>query len=138
MAKIKDNSKAIIAESDRLIKQKLEIAALMVESTAKLPGYCPVLTGTARRSIISNWYGAKGTRSIEWSESTQIINGKKVHVKAGETSIDPQSVKRAVIGSNVEYFPYIELGTSKMPARAPLRRALETNQNRIRRLFGVR
>jgi len=103
MAKIKDNSKAIIAESDRLIKQKLEIAALMVERTAKLPGYCPVLTGTARRSI---------TRFIE--------------------------KRRAIVGSNVEYFPYIELGTSKMPAHAPLRRALETNQNRIRRLFGVR
>jgi len=103
MAKLKDNSKAIIAESDRLIKQKLEISALLVEKTAKLPGFCPVKTGTSWRSI---------TRFVE--------------------------KRRAVVGSNVEYFPYHELGTSKMPAHASLRRSLETNMKRIKRLFGVR
>ena len=51
MAKIQDNSKAILAEADRLIRQKLELAGLLVERTAKLPGYCPVKTGTSRRSI---------------------------------------------------------------------------------------
>lgn len=100
---IKDNTNAVLSEADRLIKRKLETSALLVERTAKEPGYCPVDTGTSRRSI---------TRFIEKN--------------------------RAVIGSNVEYFPYHEMGTSKMVAHASLRRALETNWNKIKRIFGAR
>lgn len=103
MAKIQDNTDGILSEADRLIKQKLELAALLVERTAKQSGYCPVKTGTARRSI---------TRVIER--------------------------RRALVGSNIEYFPFIELGTSKMDARAPLRRALHDNKKSIERLFEAR
>lgn len=105
MSKIKDNTNAVLAEADRLIKQKLKIAALLVERTAKIPGYCPRKTGTSARSITH------------------------------EMSLDGKSVK---VGSNVEYFPYHEMGTSKMPAHASLRRALETNWSKIKRLFGAR
>lgn len=100
---IKDNTKAVLAESDRLIGKKLTLAALLVERTAKQSGYCPVDTGTARRSI---------TRLIE--------------------------KRRALVGSNVNYFPYIEMGTRKMPAHAPLRRGLETNMSQIKSIFGAR
>jgi len=44
----------------------------------------------------------------------------------------------AKVGSNVDYFPYHEMGTSKMPAHASLRRALETCIPWIKRLFGAR
>lgn len=46
---IKDNTNDILNEADRLIKQKLERATLLVERTAKQ--LCPVRTGTLRRSI---------------------------------------------------------------------------------------
>lgn len=39
------------------------------------------------------------------------------------------------VGSNVEYAPYVELGTSKMSARPYLRPALEANRREIRRLL---
>lgn len=100
---IKDNTNAVLSEADRLIKKKLEIASVLVERTAKESGYCPVKTGTARRSI---------TREVE--------------------------KRKARIGSNVEYFPHIELGTRFMNAYAPLRRALETNWGKLKRLFGAR
>lgn len=129
---IKDNTKMVLTEADRLIKEKLKLSALLVERTAKGIDYCPVKTGTAARSIISNWYGATGARSISWNAIPE------KGVKAGKTSIPAQTVKRALIGSNVEYFPFIELGTSKMAARAPLRRALETCKNQIKRIFGAR
>lgn len=103
MSKIQDNTRAVLNETDRLIKQKLELAALLVERTAKTPGFCPVETGTARRSI---------TRIVE--------------------------KRRALVGSNVDYFPFIEMGTRRMVAHAPLRRALETNMGKIKRIFGVR
>ena len=102
---IKDNTSNILNEADRLIKQKLGRAALVVERQAKKPGFCPVLTGTARRSI------------------THVMdpNGRVVYV-----------------GSNVEYFPYIEVGTSKMAARFPLTRALRASRSQIRRIFNAK
>lgn len=131
---IKNNTNAVLAESDRLIRQKLEIASLLVERTAKLPGYCPVKTGAARRTITHK--------------------------------IAPDG-KSAKVGSNIEYFPIIEMGsrahvirpkTAKVlhfkvggkdifaksvqhpgtPAYAPLRRSLETNMRKIKNLFGVK
>lgn len=46
---IKDNTDKVLSEVDQLIKQKLRLAALLVERTAKR--MCPVRTGTLRRSI---------------------------------------------------------------------------------------
>lgn len=138
-SKIKDNTPAVLAKSDELVQRNLREAALWVERTVKQPGYCPVDTGTARRSIISNWWKARGSRNINW-EGGQ-VKGKGGHtktVKPGETTIPSQAEKKAIIGSNIEYFPHIEMGTSKMTARAPLRRALEANWNRIRLLFGAK
>ena len=105
MAKIRDNTNAVLSESDRLIRKKLGIAALLVERTAKMPGYCPRKTGTSARSITH------------------------------EIAPDGKSAK---VGSNVEYFPYHEMGTVNMPAHASLRRALETNMKKIKRLFGAK
>ena len=49
---IKDNTNAVLAEANRLIKEKLKIIALKVERKAKQ--LCPVKTGTLRRSITHN------------------------------------------------------------------------------------
>jgi len=98
---MKDNTKAVLNEADRLVKQKLTIAALLVERTAKQ--ICPVRTGTLKRSI---------TRRIE--------------------------KRRAFVGSNVEYAPYVEMGTSRMAAKPYLRPALEANMDRIKEIFGAK
>lgn len=127
---IKDNSDEVLKEVDRLIRQKLRIAALLVERKAKQ--LCPVLTGTLRRSIISNWYGATGSRTAKWPAIP------KKGVKAGKTTIAPQMEKKAVVGSNVEYAPFVEMGTSKMTARPFLRPALEACRNEIKRIFGAK
>lgn len=102
---IKDNTDDILNEADRLIKEKLELAALVVQRQAKKPGFCPVLTGTARRSI--------------------------THVVA----LDGRT---AYVGSNIEYFPYIEVGTFKMAARFPLTRALRASRTRIGKIFSAK
>jgi len=41
----------------------------------------------------------------------------------------------AIVGSNVEYAPYVELGTSRMAARPFLRPALHKNLKEIKRLL---
>lgn len=101
MAKMKDNTDKVLSEADRLIREKLQVAALLVERKAK--ELCPVKTGTLRRSI---------TRVIER--------------------------RRAIVGSNVEYAPFVEMGTSKMTARPYLRPALEACRNEIKRIFGAK
>ncbi len=104
MARIEDNTNKVLAEADRLIVKKLKVAALLVERTAKKPGYCPRDSGTSVRSITH------------------------------EITPDGRS---AIVGSNVEYFPYHELGTSRMAAHASLQRALRANQRKINKLFGA-
>jgi len=105
MAKIRDNTKNVISEVDKLIKQRLKDSAILVERTAKqnlYPGH-GLITGTLKRSI---------NRRIER--------------------------RRALIGSNVEYAPYVEMGTSKMSAKPYLRPALESNWSEIRKIFGAK
>ncbi len=129
---IKDNTGEVLNEVDRQIKKMLGQAALLVERTAKLPGFCPVKTGTARRSIISNWYGSNRARTVNWKAN------KEKGIKAGSTTIPIMIEKKAIIGSNIEYFPFIEIGTSKMAARSPLRRSLHANMAKIRKIFRAR
>ena len=50
MAKYTDNTDATLAAIERLANEKLEIAAQMIERTAKKV-YVPVKTGTLKRSI---------------------------------------------------------------------------------------
>ena len=95
---MKDNTDKVLAEADKRIRERLTIAALMVERTAKQ--LCPVRTGTLKRSI---------THMVE--------------------------KRRALVGSNVEYAPYVEMGTVKMTARPYLRPALESNMQKIKELF---
>ncbi len=54
---------------------------------------------------------------------TPVDTGRARSSIAGEMGADPQGLV-ARVGSDVEYFPYIELGTTRMYARAPLRQAL--------------
>jgi len=126
---IKDNTNQVLNAVDKKIVSCLRESALSVERTAKEPGYCPVKTSTARRSIVSNWYKSGSNRAEAWPAIPE------KGIKAGKTSIDSQTEKKAIIGSNVEYFPYIEMGTRKMSARAPLRRALEANWDKIKMIF---
>ena len=65
---------------------------------------------------------------------------KIVAVKTGtlKRSIthEPVVPKREVrIGTNIEYAPFVELGTSKQSAQPYLRPALESNMEKIRKLF---
>ena len=67
----------------------------------------------------------------------QIVPVKTGALKRSITH-QPLIPKREVeVGSNLEYAPYVELGTRKMSARPYLRPALEANREAIRALFGT-
>jgi len=84
---IEDNTDKVIKESNRLVKERLTAAALLVERNAKI--LCPRKTTTLARSI---------THKIE--------------------------SKVAYVGSNVEYAPYVELGTRPHTIRPKEAKAL--------------
>ncbi len=46
------------------------------------------------------------------------------------------SKREAIVGSNLEYAPHVELGTVKMAAQPFLRPALHANLKKIRKLLG--
>ena len=48
------------------------------------------------------------------------------------------SKNEAIVGTNVEYGPHVELGTSKMEAQPFLRPALKMNLRTIKRIFKVK
>lgn len=108
MAKIEDNSDKVNAELDRRIKKALVLSALAVERTAK--------------GIYAS--GQKGGPGV--------VTGT---LRRSITHMPKQPVREVAVGTNVEYAPYLELGTSRMVARPFLRPALMDNQNIIRKLF---
>ena len=115
MAKIKDNTRRVLSEFDSRVISKLTMATLLVERSAK--EFCPRLaerppknpsvpsTGTARRSI------------------THVLPFPK-----GKSYV-------AIVGSNITYFPYLEMGTVHFVAFAPLRKGLAVNRSKIKSLF---
>ncbi len=115
--------KKIITFSDK----KLQKAALMVERTAKK--IAPVLTGTLKRSIISNWSGSKRARSVSWPAVEKKVLGRTYKSEAGRTTIRRLPEGTAIVGTNVEYAPFVEKDNSF------LQRALEMESNNIAALF---
>ena len=124
----------LLKSLDGKIQRGLKTSALLVERSAKQ--IVRVRTGTLKRSIISNWYGSGAVRQVAWSDKTVKVGNKDVEVTAGESIADIQEKQTAVVGTNVEYAPHLELGTSKMSAKPFLMPALQANITKIRRIFG--
>lgn len=87
----------------------MQKATLWVTADAKRPPNMPVDTGRLRASVTP---------------------------KIKQSSLLGISRVRGIVGSNVEYAPYQELGTIFMKGRFFLLRSLQKNQERIAILFG--
>jgi HK97 gp10 family phage protein len=92
---------------EQAVSLALEASALLVEGQAK--NICPV----GKYPPGSGRVGGNLRNSI-----THEVEGKE-----------------AKVGTNVEYAPYVELGTSKMAAQPYLNPALEANKGNIKRIF---
>lgn len=128
--KIKDNSKNVLAEADRLIKAKLTQAALLVERTAKQ--LCPVRTGTLKRSITHKVERRKAVvgSNVEYAAICEM--GCKPHI------IRPKVAKALhfkVAGKDVFTKEIHHPGWSGKPY---LRPSLHQNTERIKQLFGAK
>ena len=113
--KIDDNSAKFLEDFERKLLVGLEAIGIEAEGNAKEDANMPVDTGRARNSI--TWATkAKEGEGFSYSDD----EGNNFNDQIG-TGADEHSV---YIGSNVEYFPYIEEGSRTISARHVLRNAI--------------
>lgn len=139
-----DNTAVALKKTDDVIVKVLAMWGGELESAAKK--LCPVDTGLLRNSI--TWaIAGRGVNNPSYkssdvhahTEATKKAGteGKKVNpVKTGSYSgqapADKIGARSVYVGTNVEYAPYQELGTSKMDAQPFLRPAVERNKDHLK------
>ena len=124
---INSNAKAVMAELDKRMKAACEVVGGIVESAAK--GLAPADTGLLRNSITHGTAGGK----LSITEYTDDAGAQIGSYPSAEVPADAAGAKYVVVvGTNVHYAPYQELGTHKMPAQPFLRPAFESNADAIK------
>lgn len=106
---IHDYSSKVISETNDAIEQFLWQVGEAAETYAKRK--CPV--GTPESTGIKGYIGGTLKNSIDHDADSQ----------------------QMILGSNVEYCPYVEIGTYKMAARPFLRTALTEHTSTYKQLF---
>ena len=140
----RDNSGDARRRLDAAIEKALEMIGGLIESSAKenLTANGSVDTGLLRNSI-THALGGEYPATPQYTNNAGGTNkaGKQIEEKHGEyrqpAPADSANERTVYIGSNVEYAPFIELGTSKMGAKPYLRPAVENNREKIKRAFEI-
>ena len=125
---VEDNSPMVIAATDQAIKAALEAVALTVEGYAKI--WCPVDTGRLRNSITHVSGVGGGAVHIYQDRS-----GNEFTQNVGQSN----NSDTVFVGTNVEYAPYVEMGTSRMHGanggKGFLRPAVTEHVEEYKRIF---
>ncbi len=118
----KDNSKEVLAALDEAAERAMMICGGKAESYAKqnLTDNGSVDTGLLRNSIT---FARSGMSANTGSYSAS--NGGGAGSYSGSAPSDKGGEKSVYIGTNVEYAPFVELGTSRSRAKPYLRPAAE-------------
>lgn len=124
----KDNSDKVLQEIARRKKAALHGMGIEAEGFAKSDPNMPVDTGRARNSITSALSGEK-PNITEYTDDAGTNSWRyegKAEGKVGEA---------VFIGSNVEYFPTIELGGQNRQAHHVLQRAATQHTDRYKEIW---
>lgn len=141
----RDNSEEFKQRLDAAAEKALEMIGGVIESAAKenLTANGSVDTGLLRNSITHALGGEYPAASI-YSNNAGGINkaGKKIEEKTGEYNAQAprdanENEKTVYVGSNVEYAPYVELGTTTQHAKPYMRPAVEQSKDRIKAAFQI-
>ena len=124
----KDNTKEVLSALDKAIERGLEAIGLTAEGYAKKDPNMPVDTGLARNSIAHAVSGKEA--------SVKEYKADRGDEKGSYSGTAPNDKEKAVyIGSNVEYFPYIELGSPTISARHVLKNAVTQHTDEYKKLM---
>lgn len=129
-----DNSKQFKDAKDAAIARALEVIGLEAEKYAKLEltKSEAVDTGRLRNSITHSTKANPADFAYKWRKSSK---GRGTPAGAGMTTSHGGEEDAVVyLGTNVEYAPYVEMGTVRTKAQPFLRPAVENHQNEYIRL----
>ena len=132
MAELKWYGDKAIQNMEQAISVALEAAGLLVH------GQAVNLSPVGQYPKGSGKVGGRLRNSLSYSTDGEVkglnsSTGQKANLDDG---VKPNPDKNSVIiGTNVEYAPYVELGTSKMAAQPFLNPALEANKDNIKKIF---
>ena len=127
----KDNSKEYKELRDAAIRRGLRAIGMAAETYAKET--CPVDTGYAHNSITHALAGESA--AISSYEADRGKNGKPPRTGKYSGTMGDTEDKYVVIGSNVEYFPFIEEGARGREARHTLRKAATDHKDEYKQLL---
>ena len=120
MAKIvSDNTLAVRDGAEQALRRAALVIGSMVESDAAAA--CPVDTGLLRNSIT---HGLAGDHVMKFSYNDDAAK-QHGNYGTGEIPSEPGNTITVCVGTNVEYAPFQELGTSRMAGRHFLANAME-------------
>lgn len=127
----KDNSKEYKDLLNQAIRRGLRTIGMRAETHAK--ENCPVDTGYARNSIT---YALSGeSAAISSYKADRGKNGEPPKTGEYRGTLGEIEDKYVVIGSNVEYFPFIEEGARGREAHHTLRKAATDHKDEYKQLL---
>ena len=127
----KDNSKEYRELLTQAIRRGLRTIGMKAETHAK--ENCPVDTGYARNSITFALSGESA--AVSSYEADRGKNGKPPRTGKYSGTMGKIEDNYVVIGSNVEYFPFIEEGARGREARHTLRKAATEHREEYENLM---
>ena len=127
----KDNSEEYKDLLNQAIRRGLRTIGMRAETHAK--ENCPVDTGYASNSITFALSGEPA--AISSYEADRGKNGKPPKTGKYSGTMGNTEDKYVVIGSNVEYFPFIEEGARGRKARHTLRKAATDHKDEYKQLL---
>lgn len=129
--KLTDNTALIKQATDEAIERGLEAVGMEIERRAKV--ICntryekpPIDTGRMWNSITHATQHNRGQDEYKDDNEEQY--------SGGQAKGDPEE-KTVYVGTNVEYSPYVELGTVKMDPRPFLRPAATEDPETLKKIF---
>lgn len=129
----KDNSKEYKDLLNQAIRRGLRTIGMRAETHAKSKGNCPVDTGYARNSIT---YALSGeSAAVSSYEADRGKNGEPPKTGEYRGTMGEIDDNYVAIGSNVEYFPFIEEGARGRKAYHTLRKAATDHKDEYKQLL---
>ena len=127
----KDNSKEYKDLLNQAIRRGLRTIGMRAETHAK--ENCPVDTGYARNSITFALSGESA--AVSSYEADRGKNGKPPKTGEYRGTLGEIEDNYVAIGSNVEYFPFIEEGARGREAHHTLRKAATDHKDEYKQLL---